>query len=82
MFKGISVVQNYLRHESPPLISTPNTPCRTSLYRTQGTPLGVPLDELSVASLIALTIAPSSATSITISDASFLSLSYASSVAL
>ena len=82
IFKGVSVVQNCLRHESAPLISPPNAPCRASLYRPQGTPLGVSSDESSVASSIALTNIPSSAPSITMSNASFLSLSYALSVAL
>ena len=63
---------------SAPLISSSNTPSGPSAYRSQSTTLGVPSDEPSVAS----SIAPSSAPSSTTLNASFLSLSYASSMVL
>ena len=75
IFKCNSIVTS-----SALLISTSNAPSCTSLYRSQITPLGVPSDESSVASSIALTSAPLSASSSALSNASFLSSSYASSV--
>ena len=46
---------------SAPLISTSNAPFCAYLYRSQSTSIGVPPDEPSVVSSIALTNAPSSA---------------------
>ena len=66
---------------SAPLISTSNAPSCASIYRSQSTPLGVPSDELSVASPIPLTNAPSSAPSSAMPIVFFLSPSYASSMA-
>ena len=65
-----------------PLISTFNVPFCASLYRSQNTPLSIPWDEPTVASSIALTNAPSSATWSAMSNGSFLSTSYASFMAL
>ena len=59
-----------------------NAPFCASLYRPQGTHLGVPSDEPSMASSIALANAPSSAPSSAMPNASFLSPSYATSMAL
>ena len=59
-----------------------NAPSCASLYRPEGTPLGVPLDEPSLAVSIALTNEPSSAPLSAMSNASFLSPSYAFSMAL
>ena len=77
IFKCNSIVTS-----SAPLISTSNAPSCASVYRSQGTTLGVPSEEPLVVSSIALTNAPSSAPSSATSNASFLSLSYASSMAL
>ena len=77
IFKCNSIVTS-----SAPLISTSNAPSCTSVYRSQGTALGLSSDEPSVASSIALTKAPSSTPSSATSNASFLSLSYASSMVL
>ena len=77
IFKCNSIVTS-----SAPLISTSNAPFCASKYRSQGTTLGVPLDEPSVATLIALTNATSSAPSGATSNASFVSLSYTSSMFL
>ena len=72
---------NSIFTSSAPLISTSNAPSCSSGYRSQGTTLGVPSDESSAASSIALTNAPSSAPWSVTSNASFLS-PYASSMAL
>ena len=77
IFKCNSIVTS-----SAPLISTSNAPSCASVYRSQGTALGVSSDEPSVASSIALTNAPSSTPSSATSNASFLSLSYESSMVL
>ena len=61
-------------------IDTSNSPFCSSLCRSQVTPVGVSSDEPSVASSIALTKAASSAPASTMSNASFFSLSYASSM--
>ena len=58
---------------SSTFISTWNTPSCASLYRSQGTPLGVPSDEPLVASTIALTNEVSSAPSSATSNESFFS---------
>ena len=73
---------NSIFTSSAPLISTSNAPSCVSVYRSQGTTLGVPSDEPSVASSITLTNATSSAPSSATSNASFLSPSYAYSMAL
>ena len=67
---------------SVPLISTSNAPSCGSLYRSRSAPLGVPSDEPAGASSISLTNATSSAPPSATSNASFLSPSYASSMAL
>ena len=54
-----------------------NAPSCASLYRPEGTPLGVPSDEPSLVFSIALTNAPLSVPSSAMSNASFLSPSYA-----
>ena len=73
---------NSIATSSAPLISTLKAPSCASIYRSQGTTLGVPSDEPSVASSIALTNSPSSASSSATSNASFLSLSYSSTMVL
>ena len=64
------------------LNSNLNAPSFASLCRADSTPLGVPSDEPSIGFSIALTNAPSSTSSSEISNASLLSHSYASSIAL
>ena len=59
---------------SATLISISNALSCAFVYRSQGTTLGIPSDEPSVASSVALTNWPSSAPSSATSNASFLSL--------
>ena len=77
IFKCNSIVTS-----SAPFIPTSNTPSCASVYRSQGTTLDVPSDEPSVVSSIALKNAHSRAPSSVTLNASFLSLSYASSMVL
>ena len=76
-FKSNSIVTS-----RAPLISTSNAPSCLSLYRFQSTTIDVASDEPSVTSSVALINGLSSAPSSAMSNASFLSLSYASLMAL